>query len=328
MVIAALGTTEWEARSTALREARINNVAAPRLAAAPSGPFDRMGDVRDDARDMPSEVIVKPRPEESVLAVPAAFDWRAVSVAEDAPPVHYTTRVRNQFLPQWCDSSWSHAASAVLGSRWLIHTSGVNANIDFSVQYFVNCVNVSSHGCSGGSAYQAFAHAHKYGAVDSSCQPYAAVTQQCSPYEICQQNLDAHHPQVKAVEPIRYYVGEYGRVGTARMMAHEKEVAMLREIYARGPVSACMACPRDTGCTLGYKGGIFATNNTRNECDHIVAIVGFGGVGNSSYWVVQNSLGSVWGEQGYFRVKRSSALAPGEHNLGIEKRVSWAMPKM
>ena len=95
--------------------------------------------------------------------------------------------------------------------------------------------------------------------------------------------------------------------------------------YARGPVSACMACPHEF--EHGYKGGVYSTNNTRNVCDHLVAIVGFGGSGNSSYWVVQNSFGSVWGEQGYFRLKRASALQSGEHNLGIESpRVSWAMP--
>ena len=63
------------------------------------------------------------------------------------------------------------------------------------------------------------------------------------------------------------------------------------------------------------------------SADGIVAIVGFGGEGSSAYWIVQNSFGSVWGESGYFRIKRASALQAGEHNLGIESpRVSWAMP--
>ena len=34
-------------------------------------------------------------------ALPRAWDWRAVSVAAGAPPVHFTTRIRNQFLPDW-----------------------------------------------------------------------------------------------------------------------------------------------------------------------------------------------------------------------------------
>ena len=36
--------------------------------------------------------------------------------------------------------------------------------------------------------------------------------------------------------------------------------------------------------------------------------------------------GDVGEEGGYFRIKRSSALQGHEHNLGIERDVSWAMP--
>ena len=73
--------------------------------------------------------------------------------------------------------------------------------------------------------------------------------------------------------------------------------------------------------------GVYATNNTRDACDHLVAIVGFGGEGSGAYWIVQNSFGSSWGERGFFRIKRASALAQGEYNLGIgTQRVSWAMP--
>lgn len=49
-------------------------------------------------------------------------------------------------------------------------------------------------------------------------------------------------------------------------------------------------------------------------------------VEEDAYWVVQNSFGTVWGESGYFRIKRNSALGNGEHNLGIEHACSWVMP--
>ena len=64
----------------------------------------------------------------------------------------------------------------------------------------------------------------------------------------------------------------------------------------------------------------------RVKCGHTPhgrAVVGFGGTGNGAYWQVQNSFGSTWGEGGYFRIKRLSALLPGEHNLGIELAVGW-----
>ena len=75
-----------------------------------------------------------------------------------------------------------------------------------------------------------------------------------------------------------------------------------------------------------YTHGIYSTTDMSIDCDHLVTIVGFGGEGASAHWLVQNSFGSVWGERGYFRIKRASALAKGEGNLGIENFCSWVMP--
>ena len=107
---------------------------------------------------------------------------------------------------------------------------------------------------------------------------------------------------------------------------------MQKEIFARGPISCCMACPAEF--ERNYSSGVYATTNNRTACDHLVTVVGFGGVGTGdggtveggAYWIVQNSFGTVWGESGYFRIKRHSELQSGEHNLGIELACSWVMP--
>ena len=327
--------TPWQQRDAVLREARAaHRLLSPRAAASPEAPLDRMGSARHDTTPLPTEVITSPLPEEYLPTerLPVAWDWRSVTVAADAPPTQFTSRIRNQFLPFWCGSCWAHAATAVLGARWRIHTG---EEADVSVQYFVNCVNGTEgdvhhpvRGCGGGSSYEAFAHAHTFGAVDSSCLPYAAVTQNCTARNTCQQNLNGYDPHISTVaDPIRYNVVEYGLVGEwgRQTPPAEREAAMLKEIYARGPVASCMACP--TEFEEGYTSGVYVTNNTRDACDHLVAIVGFGGEGSGAYWIVQNSFGSSWGERGFFRIKRASALVQGEYNLGIgTQRVSWAMP--
>ena len=112
-------------RVEVLREAMLGAAPPSQPRGAPPAPFDRMGDARHDAAALPEEVVTQPRPEEylSPAVLPPAWDWRSVIVAPTAPPVHFVTRVRNQFLPLWCGSCWAHAATAVLGSRWLIHAN-------------------------------------------------------------------------------------------------------------------------------------------------------------------------------------------------------------
>eukprot|EP01052_Picozoa_sp_SAG31_P018490 SAG31_NODE_1312_length_8861_cov_10.803127_2_plen_164_part_00 len=137
----------------------------------------------------------------------------------------------------------------MLGSRWLVHANSSwpptgQAGVDFSVQYFVDCVTEASRGCHGGSSYEAFALAHAMGAVDSSCIPYYAYNQNCTAHNTCRQNLNGTPPvHSSTVKPVRYFVGEYGIVTGHGVAA--KEAAMMAEIYARGPVASCMACPAE-----------------------------------------------------------------------------------
>ena len=51
-------------------------------------------------------------------------------------------------------------------------------------------------------------------------------------------------------------------------------------------------------------------------------MVGWGEEDGQKYWIMRNSWGSYWGEQGWARVVR------GENNLGIETRCTWAVPKV
>ena len=59
-----------------------------------------------------------------------------------------------------------------------------------------------------------------------------------------------------------------------------------------------------------YLGGIF--NPSEDECNprvinHAVLIVGFGTEDEQDFWIVKNSWGTSWGEQGYFRIARGTA---------------------
>ena len=60
--------------------------------------------------------------------------------------------------------------------------------------------------------------------------------------------------------------------------------------------------------------------NPFEETNHAVLVVGYGEENGVKYWIVKNSWGTSWGEDGYFRIRR------GTDELGIESLAVYAVP--
>lgn len=73
---------------------------------------------------------------------------------------------------------------------------------------------------------------------------------------------------------------------------------------------------------LNYTGGIFCDTTNATDVDHAISITGYGidPITQQKYWLVRNSWGSQWGEQGFFKLCR------GTNNIQIESDGVWGQP--
>lgn len=93
---------------------------------------------------------------------------------------------------------------------------------------------------------------------------------------------------------------------------------MLQEIYQRGPIACAISVPSEFH---NYTGGIFEDTTGNVDLTHEISVVGYGVEDGKKYWLVRNSWGTQWGEQGFAKVIR------GINNIGIESDCAWAVPR-
>lgn len=91
--------------------------------------------------------------------MPESFNWRY----HDG--INYLTRSQNQHLPNYCESSWAHAAMSVLADRIKINRINFlqdegdeysedqyHPDVHLSVQFLLNCGGDTAGTCNGGKS--------------------------------------------------------------------------------------------------------------------------------------------------------------------------------
>lgn len=89
---------------------------------------------------------------------------------------------------------------------------------------------------------------------------------------------------------------------------------------ARQPIAIGVAS--SSGSFLSYKSGILDNTGCGSKLTHAVNIIGYGTENGIPYWIVKNSWGTKWGEQGYMRIKRDTTNG-GAGICGINKLASY-----
>merc|ERR1719198_2945899 len=75
---------------------------------------------------------------------------------------------------------------------------------------------------------------------------------------------------------------------------------LVRALAEKGPVAVSVAAD----AWFNYDSGVFNGCGKDAVIDHAVVAMGYGEEAGHKYWVIQNSWGGDWGEQGHIRLER------------------------
>jgi len=92
---------------------------------------------------------------------------------------------------------------------------------------------------------------------------------------------------------------------------------MKSALATKGPLAISFDVENDF---YEYEGGIFRSDDCWGSVNHAMLAVGYGEEDGSEFWIIKNSWGADWGEDGYLRVARNENMC----GVAVEARY----PKM
>lgn len=243
------------------------------------------------------------------LSIKKEFNWNNTD---------YLSPVKNQGR---CGSCWAFASTNALEA----YMRSLNYTVDrLSEQELVDC-SWQNHGCNGGFMHKAYDFIiDNKGLVSNSDYPYVARTNKC---KVCK-CPDNHIKDKDTYEKIYNdksccdkdscecddcdhklnfsEVLHLNKVNGSQLKEYEFTIpkSVIDRILSLKISPITIAVDASSIYFRYYKSGVIDIKlNQTQQLNHAVLLIGYGFDNKGLYWIIQNSWGSDWGDNGYCKIR-------------------------
>lgn len=258
-----------------------------------------------------TNLIYKPSPFKlSIItgqSLPEEYDPRKDEIS-------FLTPVMNQLQ---CGGCWAFATVGALSDRISKESKG-KIKVTLSPQYLISC-DTSEMGCQGATSL-----VDVYQAVLTNSRLGGTFLFNDYPFNPDQKETDRGDPCKRFfVDDLRSKKTIFGfsKVETLSSGNMDESIRRIKEnIYNHGPITSGISVYNNI---YGYtSGSVLEYDGSTRVGGHAISVVGWGKDDKGEYWLIKNSWGPDWGEDGYFRQRM------GEVAFGLEDDAHAGYPDM